>query len=217
MKKIFLLATTVFCLSAHAQIKEATIKYKMELTGGPNGADANSILSNTTMTIYFKNESSLTEMVTPMYTMKTLADNKGMMMLMDGGSQKMYTRKTKVESEKDKPKGNEPQIVVTNVKKKILGYDCTQAVVIAKNNKGQESKTVIWYTDKIRCVAAAGLMNSDAMKKIKGMALQVEMDQGFVKSKMTATEISLKPIPDAVFALSTVGYTERKVAAPLKH
>jgi hypothetical protein len=217
MRKIFLLAAIVICTNIQAQVKEGQVKYKVELTGGiPGEQDMGALLGDTYMTIYFKNDRSLTEMVTPLYSMKTLTDSKGTITLMDGGGQKSFSRKTKEESERPKPKGSEPQVFVTKEKKKIMGYDCTKALVTMKNSKGDPATTTIWFTEKIQSTITAGLINMDALAKLKGMPLQVEVNQGPVHSKMTAVEVSVKPVPDAVFILSTTGYSEKKMRAPGK-
>ncbi|MDB5211433.1 MAG: hypothetical protein JWQ30_2260 [Sediminibacterium sp.] len=214
-----ILAAFVLSSTVHAQVKEGHVTYKVELKGGPDGNDMGSIFGDTYMTIYFKNDKSLTEMVTPVYSMKTLTDSKGTLTLMDGGGQKSFSRKPKEETEKDKSKGGGPNVVITKEKKKLMGYDCTKALITMKyNNSKQSTSTItIWFTEKIQCVAAAGILNPEVFAKIKGMPLEVEMDGGMVRSKMTATEISVKPVPDAVFALSTGGYTEKKIPLPGKH
>lgn len=217
MRKLLTLFVLVLCTSIQAQVKEGSIKYKMELTGAPGGDDMAAVLSNASMTIYFKNDKSLTDMVSPVYTMKTLTDSKGVLMVMESIGQKSFTRKTTEELAKEKPKNFDPQVVITKEKKKILGYDCFKALITTKDSKDKSSTTVMWYTDKIRCAAIAGVTNTDVLDKIKGTPLQIEIDKGAVKSRITAAEISVKPVPDAVFVLSTAGYTEKKVTQPAKH
>jgi hypothetical protein len=216
MRKLLTLLVLVLSITVQAQVKEGYIRYTMELTGGPGG-EMGSLLGNASMTIYFKNDKSLTDMASPVYTMKTLTDNKGVLMVMETIGQKSFTRKTNEELEKEKPKGFDPQVTITKEKKKILGYDCTKALITTKDNKDKSSTTVMWYTDKIRCAAIAGITSAEVLNKIKGTPLQIEIDKGAVKSRITAAEISVKPVTDAVFALSTTGYTERKAAPPAKH
>jgi GLPGLI family protein len=217
MRKLLALFILVLCTSVQAQVKEGFIKFKMELTGAPAGDDMGSLLGNASMTIYFKNDKSLTEMVSPIYNMKTLTDSKGVLMVMETIGQKSFTRKTNEELEKEKPKGNDPQVVITKEKKKILGYDCTKALITTKDNKDKSSTTVMWFTDKIRCAAIAGVTNTEVLNKINGTPLQIELDRGAVKSRITAAEISVKPVADAVFVFPTTGYTERKGMPAVKH
>lgn len=157
------------------------------------------------------------DMTTPAYHMRTLTDNTGVLMLMDAMGQKFYTRKSKEDIAKRKTP--EPLISVTNETKKILGYDCKKAFITVTGNKGTVVKMAIWATDKIRNVPGIGPVNAEALSKLKGMALEVDMEQGGIKTKMTATEISTKPLTDAVFVVSTNGFAERKTpgGAPVKN
>lgn len=217
MRKLMIPALLVLCTSIQAQLKEGYLKFKMEIAGAQGGDDMSSLLGNATMAIYFKNDKSLTDMVSPVYTMKTLTDSKGVLTVMESIGQKSFSRKTNEELEKEKTKSNDPQVTITKEKKKILGYDCTKALVTTKDGKGRSSTVVMWYTDKIRCTAIAGITNNDVLNKLKGTPLQVELDRGPVKSTITAIEISVKPVPESVFVLSTAGYTERKASVPSKN
>lgn len=214
MKKIFICFILCICLKAEAQITEGYIKFTMKVEGNQQDI-ASQMLSNTTVSIYFKKEKALMEMNTPAYNMRTLTDNSGVLLLMDAAGQKFYTKKTKDDLAKEKLSGKsaEPEILYTNESKKILGYDCRKAYLTIQSNRGMPNKMTIWCTEKIRNVPGIGPINADALTKLKGMALEVEMEQSGIKSKMTATEISTKPVADAAFAVSTNGYTERKIPA----
>lgn len=213
MKKILILAIFFFCIRADAQINEGTVKYSMKLEGNPADISAQ-MMGNTSVTIYFKKEKVLMEMTTPVYSMRTLTDNSGVLMLMDAAGQKFFSRKTKEDIAKDKTdkKTPDPVIVYTHETKKILGYDCKKAYLTVLGNRGISNKMTIWNTDKIRNVPGLGPVNAEVLSKLKGMSLEIEMQQNGVTSKMTATEISVKPLSDNIFNLSTNGYTERKLA-----
>jgi hypothetical protein len=203
------LAALVLSLPALAQVKEGFVKYKTTLSG----ADEMTALlgGNSGLSIYFKNERSLTEMATPLYTVRTLTDPKGTLMLMDGASEKIFTRTSPDEPKRiSPPKTNEPVVTITNEKKKILGYDCTKVIVTDKDSKNNVATVTIWYTDKIVTSASIGFISEEVAKKIKGLPLEINIDKGPIKSKITATELSIKPLADAVFVLSTAGYTEKK-------
>ncbi len=219
MKKIFVCFIVCLCFKAKAQITEGSIKFAMKVDGNQQDIAAQ-MLSNTTVTIYFKKDKALMEMNTPAYNMRTLTDNSGVLLLMDAAGQKFYSKKTKEDLAKEKLSGKspEPTIVYSNESKKILGYDCKKAFLTIQSNRGMPNKMTIWCTDKIRNVPGLGPINAEALAKLKGMALEVEMDQAGIKSRMTATEISTKTVADATFILSTNGYAERKVpgTAPIK-
>lgn len=216
MKKLFLFAILFLAIRAEAQVTEGTVKFAMKVDGNQQDIGAQ-MLSNTSVIIYFKKEKALMEMTTPAYHMKTLTDNSGILLLMDAAGQKFYSRKNKEDLAKDKASGKSPDplITYTNESKKILGYDCKKAYITVQGNRGMLNKMTIWSTDKIRNVPGLGPVNAEALSKLKGMALEVEMEQSGVKSRMTATEISTKPLADAAFVLSTNGYTERKVPGAL--
>lgn len=207
MKKLLLLAAIIITQSAHAQIREGYVKYKTSIVSGDGSDMASTLLGNSSLSIYFKSDRSLSEMVTPLYSIKTLTDNKGTLMLMDGAGEKIFTR-TPPEI---KVKGVDPVVTITNEKKKILGYDCVKAIITTKDKSGANTSTTVWYTDKIVTAAPTGFVNMDAMQKLKGLPLEINVNQGPLQSKIAASEISLKPVADAVFILSTAGYTEKKI------
>jgi GLPGLI family protein len=215
MRKIMLLAGLVLSLGALAQAKEGFVKYKTSMSSGTDANDMAALLGNSSLNIYFKNERSLTEMVTPLYNIRTLSDSKGTLMLMDGTGEKIFTRTSAEEAAKNKmpAKNAEPVLTITNEKKKILGYDCVKATVTSKDNT---TNIILWFTDKIVCSASTGFVPEEILKKIKGLPLEMNIDKGPIKSKITASEISVKPLPDAVFILSTAGYTEKKALPRMK-
>lgn len=212
MKKLIVILGTIFISQLQAQVKEGFVKYNMEI-GSDASKGMNPMSGNTDVIIYFKNEKTLMEMITPIYTMKTLMDEKGSIILMDGAGQKFFIRKTRDEMLKEKAskKMIEPVIVFTNEKKKILGYDCTKATITIDNGRGGKSTMTGWHTDKIHTGGATmGFLDAEVAAKFKGMLLEVDRKQGSISTKMTATEISMKPVPDSKFVLSTAGYVEKK-------
>lgn len=196
-------------LFVQAQIREGYVKYKTTVVGNGNDMAA-TLLANSSLSIYFKNDRSLSEMTTPLYSIKTLTDSKGTLMLMDGAGEKIFTRTPPAAQGKNP----EPVITVTGETKKILGYDCAKAVITTKDKSGTTVNTTIWYTGKIVTAAPTGFVNTDAMQKLKGLPLEINVSQGPLQSRITASEISVKPVADAVFMVSTAGYTERKAGAP---
>jgi hypothetical protein len=211
MRKMIVLAALVLSLPAMAQLKEGFVKYKTALSGA-DGNDMPAPIGNSGLSIYFKNERSLTEMVTALYTVRTLTDSKGTLMLMDGTGEKIFTKMDTDGMKRILPGRTYELVLRTSVeKKKIFGYDCTKLVITDKNNRGNTTILTVWYTDKIICSAATGFISEEIARKIKGLPLEINIDKGAIKSKITATELSVKPVADAIFVLSTAGYTEKKV------
>ncbi len=208
---MIVLVALVLSLQGLAQVKEGFVKYKTTIAGGEGNEMLSTIGSSSSMSIYFKNERSLTEMSTPLYSIRTLKDGKETLMLMDGTGEKIFT-KTVDDGMKRIPPARiyEPVFTTTHEKKKILGYDCIKIIITDKDNRGNTSTLTIWYTDKISCSASTGFINEEFSKKIKGLPLEIQVNKGAIKSTITATELSVKPVADAVFVLSTAGYTEKK-------
>ena len=202
---LLLTATTLF-----AQISEGYVRYSMQLEGAGEGLGG-AMAQSSGITIHFKKDKALSEMTTPIYSMKMLTDSKGGLMLMDAGSQKSFTRTPPAAASKSK---SQPTVVLGKEQKNIAGYPCRKADITlpaAGNPRGNVTKLTVWYTEKIKKpISLSGVLTKEIMESITGFPLQVETDQGAMKTKMTAVEVSTKPVPDAVFNLSTTGYTERK-------
>lgn len=212
MHRLFFLLGFLFSsLFLHAQIREGLIKYSMTVDGDESGM-ANPLLGNSAVTVYFKQDRTVMEMASPLYNMKTISDSKNVLVLMDAMGQKSFTRSSKAEADKQKTKGSTggPTIVFTKEKKKILNYDCTKALVTITGKNGSSSALTIWYTDKIQGGDGLGIINTDVVSQLPGMVLEVNMTQRSLRSTLKATDISLKPVPEAIFNPSTSGYTERK-------
>jgi len=169
---------------------------------------------NAETVIYFKNGKILTESTTKIYKMKALTDDKGTLVLMDMASgEKIFVRKPKVETGKEKAQNKiqGSKIQYTIEKKNLLGYACTKAFIFFKDPGGKDMKMTVWYTEKIKnSPGLGGIAPPDVLTKLKGMALEMDMEQSPVKAKMIVTKISTKQVSDAVFVLSTAGYRESK-------
>ncbi len=207
----FLLGLLISTTLVQAQLREGLVKYNMSVEGDESGM-ANPLLGNSSVNVYFKQEKTVMEMASPLYNMKTISDSKNVLILMDAMGQKTFTRSSKPEADKQKNKSvnSGPAIVFTKEKKKILGYDCTKALVTMAGKGGRATSLMIWYTDKIQGGAGLGIISADVVSKLPGMVLEVNMTQGTLRSTLKATEISTKPVPEAIFNPSTSGYTERK-------
>lgn len=212
MKRFFfLLGLLISTTLLQAQIREGLVKYSMTVEGDESGM-ANPLLGNSSVNVYFKQDRTVMEMVSPLYNMRTISDSKNVLVLMDAMGQKSFTRSSKAEADKQKSKAgtSHPTIVFTKEKKKILGYDCTKALTTLVGKGGRSTSLTIWFTEKIQGGAGLGIINAEVVSKLPGMALEVNMTQGNLRSTLKATDISTKPIPEAIFNPSTSGYTERK-------
>ena len=211
MKKLFtsLAVVALSALSLNAQIKEGIITYNMTIEGLPPEQAAK--VGDMELKSTFKNNKVLTEMSSMMFTNQTLIDDKGMLMLMEQMGNKMAIKQTKEEMEKDaakeKDKPADPKIEYTSETKTIAGYECKKAIVTMVTKDKKEEKMDIWYSDKFENLNKEGKGQGQAfMKGLKGMPFEYSGAQGPMKFKMVAKEVSIEPVADSKFVLSTDGY-----------
>lgn len=77
--------------------------------------------------------------------------------------------------------------------------------MVGKDKK--EEKMDIWYSDKFENNNKEGKgQGMSFMKGLKGMPFEFAGGQGGMKFKMVAKEVSIDPVADSKFELSTEGY-----------
>lgn len=212
MNKLFstLAVVALSALSLNAQIKEGIITYNMTIEGLPPEQAA--MVGDMELKSTFKNTKVLTEMSSMMFTNQTLIDDKGMVMLMEQMGNKIAIKQTKEEMEKEeakiKDKPADPKIEYTTETKTIAGYECKKAIVTMITGKDKkEEKMDIWYSDKFENNNKEGKGQGQGfMKGLKGMPFEYAGGQGGMKFKMVAKEVSIEPVADSKFELSTEGY-----------
>jgi len=216
IKKILTAVAILTATLTYAQDnKEGSVTYvtTMERLAPEQAA----IMGDMETIVSFKNGKSLTEINSMMYTGKILNDENGMLALAEAMGNKTYVKMTKEEMEKkaaerkEKEKTADPKIEYTDETKSIAGYDCKKAIVTMTTQKDGETKTDVWYTDKIPYISAGGRGKGGEMfPGLKGMPLEYSFSQGAMKMKMVAKSVSFDKLPDSKFVLSTEGYTESK-------
>jgi hypothetical protein len=212
MNKLFstLAVVALSALSLNAQIKEGIITYAMTMEGLPPEQAA--MIGDMELKSTFKNTMVLTEMSSMMFTNQTLVDDKGMVMLMEQMGNKIAVKQTKEEMEKEEAKQKEkpadPKIEYTTETKTIAGYECKKAIVTTISGKDKkEEKMEIWYSDKFENLNKEGKGRGQSfMKGLKGVPFEYSGAQGPMKFKMVAKEVSIEPVADSKFELSTEGY-----------
>jgi hypothetical protein len=211
MKKLFstLAVVALSVVSLNAQIKEGYILYDMKLEGLPPEQAA--MIGDMETKVTFKNGKSLTEMTSMMFTNQTLSDENGMLMLMEQMGNKMAIKQTKEEMEKEEAKSKDktadPKIEYINETKTIAGYECKKAIVTTIGKDKKEEKIEMWYSDKFENPNKEGKgRGQNIMKGLKGVPFEYAGGQGGMKFKMIAKEVSIEPVADAKFILSTEGY-----------
>ena len=211
MNKLFstIAVVALSALSLNAQIKEGTITYAMTMEGLPPEQAA--MIGDMELKSTFKNAKVLTEMSSMMFTNQTLVDDKGMTMLMEQMGNKIAVKQTKEEMEKEeakqKDKPADPKIEYTTETKTIAGYECKKAIVTMVGKDKKEEKMDIWYSDKFENLNKEGKGRGQSfMKGLKGVPFEYSGAQGPMKFKMVAKEVSIEPVADSKFELSTEGY-----------
>ncbi|MBS1637402.1 MAG: hypothetical protein JST26_15915 [Bacteroidetes bacterium] len=211
MKKLFttVAAVTIAALSLTAQTKEGYVIYDTKIEGLPPEQAA---MGEMETKVYFKDGKSMTEVNSMMYSMQTVMDDKGMLMLMDQMGNKFAVKQTKEEMEKEaaanKDKEKEPKIEYTTETKTIAGYECKKAIVttyVGKDKK--EEKVDVWYCEKFDNPNKQGAGRGGSLYKgLKGMPFEYSMNQNGLKINVVAKEVSTDPVSDSKFVLSTDGY-----------
>ncbi len=211
MNKLFstLAVVALSALSLNAQIKEGTITYAMTMEGLPPEQAA--MIGDMELKSTFKNTKVLTEMSSMMFTNQTLVDDKGLVMLMEQMGNKIAIKQTKEEMDKEeakqKDKPADPKIEYTAETKMIAGYECKKAIITMVGKDKKEEKMDIWYCDKFANNNKEGKGRGQAfMKGLNGMPFEYSGAQGPMKFKMVAKEVSVEPVADSKFELSTEGY-----------
>ena len=211
MKQLFstIAVVALTALSLNAQIKEGYVLYDMKLEGLPPEQAA--MMGDMETKVTFKNGKALTEMTSMMFTNQTSVDAVGMTMLMEQMGNKIAVKQTKEEMEKaaakEKDKPADPKIEYTTETKTIAGYECKKAIVTVVGKDKKEEKVDLWYCEKFDNPNKEGRGRGQSiMKGIKGMPFEYSGGSGGMKFKMVAKEVSIEPVADSKFILSTEGY-----------
>lgn len=211
MKKLFstLAFISLSVVSLTAQNNEGFVLYDMKIEGLPPEQAA--MVGDMENKVTFKNGKVLTEMTSMMFTNQTVIDENGMTMLMEQMGNKMAIKQTKDEMEKEaakqKDKQADPKIEYINETKTIAGYECKKAIITIVGKDKKEEKMEVWYSEKFANPNKEGRGKGQGfMKGLKGMPFEYAGGQGGMKFKMTAKEVSVDPVSDSKFNLSTDGY-----------
>lgn len=204
-----LAVVTLSVVSLNAQIKEGFILYDMKMEGLPPEQAA--MMGDMETKVTFKGGKSLTEVNSMMFSQQASSDENGVIMLMEQMGNKMAIKQTKAEIEKEeakiKDKNADPKIEYINETKTIAGYECKKAIVTSVDKDKKENKVEIWYSDKFENPNKEGRgRGQNVMKGLKGVPFEYSSAMGSMKINMVAKEVSVEPVPDSKFVLSTEGY-----------
>lgn len=191
MKRIFLsLAITIVSfVSAHAQLTEGHVQYKIDMTSdNPDMEMAINMMQGSTLDLYFSEEKSRTEMnMGAMMKMVTVTDSKteDILMLMSGMMGNMAIKSNLQEMKDEQEKTPEYEVQMTEETKTIEGYLCKKALV--SDEEGHEM--IFWVTDEIE-VSKKG--QAYLNEKVPGFPMEFELNQGDMLMSMIVTTFDKK-------------------------
>ncbi len=212
MKKIITSAALLFITACAIAQDNYTVKMNMKTEGLPPEYAG---FGEMEMTNYVKGDKYKNEISSMMMTSTSVFDGKKLTSVTEqmGNKSGFTATKEELDAANKEDKSEKPKIEYLTDKKTIAGYECTKAIVTSVNKDKKEQKTTVWFTDKIKHTQGkktGGRGMSLDFGDLKGYPLEIEMaqsQQGFdMKTTITATEVSLTPVDDAVFSISTDGY-----------
>lgn len=209
MKKInflkiaaFNLILVAFTLSLYSFSKKGffngVIEYKVELDSDELDAASKAMLGSLSSKMFFSGHKTRIEMDMGMVVNTTITDskNKEGVILIDMMGQKYAMEMTKEDIEKAEKENAEPKIEYTNETKKVAGYNCKKALVTME---GLDEVLSVYYTDEIN------VPENDQFKGLKGFPLEYQINQGGMKMKFTAVNVTEKKVDDNLFTIPS-GY-----------
>lgn len=216
MKKIITSAALVLVSAIGFAQDNFTVKMNMKIEGLPPeyaGFGEQEIVN------YVKGEKYKNEITSMMLTSITAFDGQKLTSITEQMGNKSGYTATKEEleaAEKAEKPESKPKIEYTTEKKTIAGYECTKAILTTTGKDKKDNKMTVWVTEKIKSAQTKGKKSAKGgmamdLGDLKGYPLEMEMaasQQGLdMKILITTSEVLTTPIEDAVFNVSTDGYT----------
>jgi len=151
----------------------------------------------TNLTLYVKDNKVKSEMITGMFTRKTIkdAEQQKATTLLEIMGQKYAIEQTKEDIQEQIEEQGNPEVQVTDETKEIAGYECKKAVVTSEDGEKQD----IYFSPEIG--SSALNFDSPAYKQIDGIPLEYRMKTNMFTMKLAATEIEKKKIKEENFAI----------------
>ena len=219
MKNIILIFLISLSISSFAQkdIEEGFIKSKTTISSENEQIKSQlSMMGDLISSMYFKGNSSRTEMINPMSGSNIMivnGDMKKTLLLLDNPMMgKLYQENDINISKEDL---NNINFVETGDSKTILGYECKGYDFVVKTN-GLENKITMYTTDKVKAI---NQNNIGLGSKSKGfpMYMVANITEAGIKMKMIIQVIEVRDegVDDAKFKLTIPeGYSKLKDPKP---
>ena len=123
-----------------------------------------------------------------------LKDKVVLLMDLMGNKLDMETTKKEVETENTASTKAVVKLIAGETKN-IAGYECKKAILSTPGEKDM----IVWYSDKIKSNGSWYFQ----MSEIKGFPLEFSMKTGEISVRMTAKEVRMESVDDAVFTVSS--------------
>lgn len=194
---ITMLSAVVLPSAAQKTMNEGKLIFEISY---PNSemSDQQLAMMPTEMVMYIKKDKSRMEMSMGMgMTTVVISDNKAKVAttLMDVMGNKIATKSTEADVEKQNAEQGDFNVAITDETKTIAGFTCKKAVVT--DSEGETSD--IYFCEDIKL--EGGNWSQKQFKDIKGMPLMYSFKQRGMNMQMTATKISSEKVDDGKFAI----------------
>lgn len=194
---IALLTAVTLPSAAQKTMNEGKIVFEISY---PNSelSDQQMAMMPTEMVMYLKKDKSRMEMSMGMgMTTVVISDNKAKVAttLMDVMGNKIATKSTEADVEKQNAEQGDFKVNITDETKNIAGYTCKKAILT--DSEGETSE--IYFCEDIRL--EGGNWSQKQFKDINGFPLMYTMKQRGMNMQMTATKISAEKVDDSKFAI----------------
>jgi GLPGLI family protein len=202
-KIIVSVSTLVFSLSLFGQKKltEATVSYDIVINTNNETPQAADLLDGARNVIYFKGNSSRSEMISSLGTQSTIVDGKTgkVTILKDYGEQKYMITLTPDNWKAYNKKYDGISFTYENEFKTIAGYNCQKATGRLVDGT---TFTVYFTRDLIPVNKDFQYLN----KNLPGLAMQYEANLDKLKVTYTVSTVNFNLVPAAKFDLPKSGY-----------
>jgi len=195
----FLISLFAFAVFSQQRkiISDCTITYTVNNTGSNTKNDLQGALK----TIYISGKQIRIDLISNTFNQTIFYnDNTGEATVLKSiGQSKYISNYTAAEWQKENAVYNGIKISFTKNEKKILNYDCKEALLQLKNGY---KYTVYYVPDIIPSVTE----NDFEFKIVPGLVLQYETSVHNQKIQYTATQLSFDPVPAFRFEIPKSGY-----------
>jgi len=201
MKKFLLIPAAVLCSYGISQpqkiVSDCTIGYSVI----SSGSQSSNQFSGASKTVYIRGREIRIDLISSQINQTIFYNsNTGQAtVLKEIGQSKYISHYSAAEWEKENEMYKVEQLSLTGATKKILNYDCKEAILQLKNGK---SYTVYYTPDIVPSVTE----NPFEFKDVPGLVLKYETSMQNSKLEYTAIKISFDPVPAYQFEIPKAGY-----------